>query len=120
MPANFAIDLLAGETITVTGPGTLDFAVPEIVNNTALAGQAPAGTALATTGKGMTKGLVVNSAATTTAAKTGTLWSGKGMSLGLGLGLGAWGPVLLVAAAAGGYIYWRKKNHASLWPFKHA
>lgn len=120
MPANFTIDLLMGESMTVAGPGTLDFAIPEVARNTAVAGQATAGKGLATAGKGMTKGLTVNTAAaTTTAAKTGTIWSGKGLSLGLGLGLGAWGPVL-VLAAAGGYVYWRKKNHAKLWPFGKA
>ncbi len=41
---------------------------------------------------------------------SGTIWTGKGLSLGLGLGLGAWGPVLLVAGgtAAGWYYY---NNH---------
>ncbi|MEO5334196.1 MAG: hypothetical protein H7839_19455 [Magnetococcus sp. YQC-5] len=121
MPANFTIDLLAGESMTVAGPGTLDFTIPEIARTTAMTGQAnmaapAAGKGLATAGKGLTKGLVVNSA-TTTAAQSGTIWSGKGLSLGLGLGLGAWGPVLVVAAAAGGYLYWRKKNPNKTWPF---
>lgn len=121
MPANFAIDLLAGESMTVAGPGTLDFTIPEIARNTAMAGQATTGVnGLAMTGKGLTKGVVVNTTAATTTAQAGTIWSGKGLSLGLGLGLGAWGPVLVMAAAAGGYVYWRKKNHAPLWPFGKA
>ncbi|MBF0125822.1 MAG: hypothetical protein HQM02_01285 [Magnetococcales bacterium] len=112
MPANFTIDLLAGESMTVAGPGTLDFTIPEIARNTTLAGQATVGNGLTVTGKGLTKGLAVNT--TTVAAQAGT---GKGLSLGLGLGLGAWGPALLAAAAIGGYVYWRKKQHAPLWPF---
>lgn len=117
MPANFTIDLLAGESMKVVGPGTVDFAIPELARNTVVAGQATAGNGLATAGKGLTKGLTVSTTASTATAQAGTIWSGKGLSLGLGLGLGAWGP-LLVVAAAGGYVYWRKKNHAPLWPFR--
>ncbi|MEO5364739.1 MAG: hypothetical protein H7838_14135 [Magnetococcus sp. DMHC-8] len=122
MPANFTIDLLAGESMTVAGPGTLDFAIPEVARNATVAGKATvakAGAGLgATAGKGITKGLVVNTTpAVASSAQAGTIWTGKGMSLGLGLGLGAWGPALVVAAAAGGYVYWRKKNNQKLWPF---
>ncbi|MBF0126621.1 MAG: hypothetical protein HQM02_05350 [Magnetococcales bacterium] len=117
MPANFTIDLLAGESMTVAGPGTLDFAIPELARNTAVAGKAAAGNGLAVTGKGLTKGLAVNTTTVTTATQAG---AGKGLSLGLGLGLGAWGPVLVAAALAGGYVYWRKRNHAPLWPFGRA
>jgi hypothetical protein len=44
---------------------------------------------------------------------SGTLWSGKGLSLGLGLGLGVWGPILVVAAGAAavyGYLEYRKRQ----------
>jgi hypothetical protein len=51
------------------------------------------------------------------AAASGTIWTGKGLSLGLGLGLGAWGPVILVALATGGYAYYRKRQSQKIWPF---
>ncbi len=41
-------------------------------------------------------------------AASGTIWTGKGLSLGLGLGLGALGPVILVAGVgAVGYAAYR-------------
>lgn len=48
------------------------------------------------------------------AAKTGTIWSGSGLSLGLGWGLGAWGPVMLASLVAavgyGAYQYYRNRQ----------
>lgn len=51
---------------------------------------------------------------TAVAAKSGTIWSGSGMSLGLGWGLGAWGPVLLAGLVAavgyGAYQYYSNRR----------
>lgn len=48
------------------------------------------------------------------AVKSGTVWSGTGMSLGLGVGMGALGPLLLVSAlgliATGAYVYMRSRR----------
>lgn len=97
--SNLQIDLVAGESIKVVGPGHLHFQTPAA----AKAAAAQAATATAAGGK-------------TSAAAAGTIWSGKGLSLGLGLGLGAWGPILLVTAAAGGYAYYRHKKSLKWWP----
>lgn len=47
-------------------------------------------------------------------AASGTIWSGKGMSLGLGWGLGSMGPVLVLGAlglgAVGIYLYRRNRK----------
>ena len=44
-----------------------------------------------------------------TVGASGTIWTGKGLSLGLGLGLGAWGPLLLTAGL--GYLGYRYYKH---------
>lgn len=71
--------------------------------------------ALATTA-GQTNALTA-STGVTTAAKSGTIWSGTGMKLGWGLGLGAWGPVVLVgvmtAVGVGIYGYLQKRAAGS-------
>ncbi|MBF0144742.1 MAG: hypothetical protein HQL84_01955 [Magnetococcales bacterium] len=109
MPATtINADLLPGEVMTLIGPGKVEFQAAQVaktvqaakVANGAAVGVAKTGTAVAST-----------------AAKAGTVWTGKGLSLGLGLGLGAWGPGLLAAAAVGSYIYYRKKKSMRLWPF---
>lgn len=123
---SFAVELLAGETLKVAGPGFVEFSAPEVVQ--AKLGAGVKGTAVATTqmqvGAGTGKGVIstgvdptlLTTAGTGSKVAAGTIWNGKGLSLGLGLGLGAWGPVL-VLAAVGGYVYWRKKHHAKVWPF---
>lgn len=135
---SFAVELLAGETLQVAGPGVVEFSGTEVVK-TKLATVGAKGTAAgangATVGAGAqvkvgagTGKAVINTglnqgtaSATTVASKTataGTIWNGKGLSLGLGLGLGAWGPVALVSAVTlGGYVYWKKKQAAKIWPF---
>ena len=108
---NFSVNLLAGETLKVAGPGTVEFSAPEVIGaGKAAFTQGAAGQAAAA--NGMTGGGMVATKAGTSA---GTIWSGKGLSLGLGLGLGAWGPVLLLSAA--GYVYWRKKQGLPINPF---
>lgn len=141
---SFAVELLAGETLQVAGPGVVEFSGAEVVRTklgtAAGAKMAPVGAAVpmnagtmnagtmnagAGTGKvmfntGVNQGVGVTTATTTAATKAtaGTIWNGKGLSLGLGLGLGAWGPMLLVSAVTvGGYVYWKKKQAAALWPF---
>ncbi len=114
LTTNFSVNLLAGETLKVAGPGTVEFAAPEVV------GAGKAAFAQGATGNAMAANGTVGGGAATitkTAASGGTIWSGKGLSLGLGLGLGAWGPVLL-ASAVGGYIYWRKQKGLPALPFK--
>ncbi|MEO5352352.1 MAG: hypothetical protein H7835_03970 [Magnetococcus sp. XQGC-1] len=122
---SFAVELLAGETLKVAGPGFVEFSAPEIVpaklaagaKGTAAAAQMKvgAGTGQAVINTGMDPNFV---AAAGSKAATGTIWNGKGLSLGLGLGLGAWGPLLLATAVTvGGYVYWKKKQSAKVWPF---
>ncbi|MBF0368360.1 MAG: magnetic particle specific iron-binding protein [Magnetococcales bacterium] len=130
---NMTVDLLAGESVKVVGPGTMEFHAPELAN-VAKGGGAAAGkgkAALAGGGKmavaaGQGQGATVGggkliaaagSTGTGAAGSAGTIWTGKGLSLGLGLGLGAWGPVIVAGAALGGYVYWRKKQAAKVWPF---
>jgi hypothetical protein len=60
---------------------------------------------------------VASKAAAASKVPAGTIWTGKGLSLGLGMGLGAWGPVILVALATGGYAYYRKRQAQKFWPF---
>lgn len=115
---NFAVELLAGETLKVAGPGLVEFSAPEILPAKMAVGAKGAAVGAGTGGQavintGMDPTLITTAGSKATA---GTIWNGKGMSLGLGLGLGGWGPVLLIAAA-GGYVYWRKKQNANLWPF---
>ncbi len=58
-----------------------------------------------------TKTGIAGATAVKTAAATGTIWNGTGLSLGLGLGLGVWGPAILAgvgAAAVYGYVKKRK------------
>lgn len=145
---SFAVELLAGETLKVAGPGVVEFSGAEIVRTKlgTVAGakgvamgtkgvamgtkgaamgagtqvQVGAGTGQAIINTGLNQGTAVTSA-TTVASKTSaasTIWNGKGLSLGLGLGLGAWGPMILVSAVTfGGYVYWKKKQSARIWPF---
>ena len=136
---SFAVELLAGESLKVAGPGIVEFSAAEVAKTkigaavgatagakgvamgggatTAVPMQIGAGTGKATISTGINQGAAVTTA-TGSKAAAGTLWNGKGLSLGLGLGLGAWGPVLLVSAATlGGYVYWKKKQSAKLWPF---
>ncbi|MEO5339925.1 MAG: hypothetical protein H7837_05310 [Magnetococcus sp. MYC-9] len=125
---SFAVELLAGETLKVAGPGFVEFSAPEIVPAKMAAGAK--GAAAAATpmqiGAGTGKGVVVTGmdpnlvtvAGPGSKVAAGTIWNGKGLSLGLGLGLGAWGPLLLATAlTAGGYVYWKKKQSAKVWPF---
>ncbi|MEO5330053.1 MAG: hypothetical protein H7829_17630 [Magnetococcus sp. THC-1_WYH] len=128
MPATtINADLLPGEAMTLVGPGKVEFQAAQVAKTakTVQATKVATGAA-ATTGKGVvganvqTMGGVAKSgtvAASSTAVKAGTIWTGKGMSLGLGLGLGAWGPGILAAAVVGGYIYYRKKQAERIWPF---
>ena len=85
------------------------------------AGKAGAGkAAVAGAGKaGVGKAAVAEAGKSSIATKIassaggGTIWKGTGLSLGLGLGLGAWGPLLLVGAAAVGVgIYGYMRNSA--------
>lgn len=129
MPTNtLNADLLPGEALTLVGPGKVEFQATQAAN---VAATARNGKGIAVT-KGVTganvKGSIagvnvksglagVASKGTTAAANAGgTIWTGKGLSLGLGLGLGAWGPTILVAAVAGGYLYYRKRKASSFWP----
>jgi hypothetical protein len=107
MPAaNVQIDLIAGESMKIMGPGKLSFQAPGVakaaIGNGATTGMATGGKAAAAM-KGST-------------ATAGTIWTGKGLTLGLGLGLGAWGPVLLATAVVGGYAYYKRKQSAKWWP----
>ena len=122
MTQSFAVKILAGETLKVAGPGFVEFSALETVPAPLAAGakgaaatqmQVGAGTGQAVINTGMDPNLITTAGSKVTA---GTLWNGKGLSLGLGLGLGAWGPVLLLTAV-GGYVYWRKKKNAAVWPF---
>ncbi len=107
MPAtNVQIDLIAGESMKIVGPGTLHFQTPAAAK--AAAGGTTGTTALA----GGSKAVAVKSSS----AAAGTIWTGKGLSLGLGLGLGAWGPLLLATAVAGGYVYYKRKQAPKWWP----
>ena len=115
---SFAVELLAGETLKIAGPGFIEFSAAEAV---------PAKLAAATTQMQIGAGgqAVINTGmdptlVTTAGSKVaaGTIWNGKGLSLGLGLGLGAWGPALLATAVTvAGYVYWKKKQSAKVWPF---
>ena len=137
---SFAVELLAGESLKVAGPGFVEFSAAEVAKTkmgtvvgattgakgVAMGGgaataaspiQIGAGTGKATITTGVNQGTAITTA-TGSKAAAGTLWNGKGLSLGLGLGLGAWGPFLLVSAATlGGYVYWKRKQSAKLWPF---
>lgn len=128
MPATtINADLLPGEAMTLIGPGKVEFKAAQVAKTAKTVQATKVATGAAATGKGVvganmqtTMGGVVKSGvatASSTAVKAGTIWTGKGLSLGLGLGLGAWGPGILAAAAVGGYIYYRKKQAARLWPF---
>lgn len=125
---SFAVELLAGETLKVAGPGFIEFSAPEVIPAMlgAMAGAKGAAAATPMQQVGAGAGQAVISTATdpgviTTAgtkAAAGTIWNGKGLSLGLGLGLGAWGPVLLATAVTvGGYLYWKKQQSVKTWPF---
>lgn len=132
---SFAVELLAGETLKVAGPGFVEFSGAEVVKTKlgAVAGakgaamggagapiQIGAGAGKATISTGLNQGTAVatGTGALSSKAAAGTLWNGKGLSLGLGLGLGAWGPVVVVSAVTlGGYVYWKKKQAAKVWPF---
>ena len=126
---SFAVELLAGETLKVAGPGFVEFSAPEIipaklgtmvgakgvVAGTATPMQIGAGTGQAVVSTATDPGFVTTAGSK---AAAGTIWNGKGLSLGLGLGLGAWGPVLLATAVTvGGYIYWKKQQSVKVWPF---
>ncbi|MEO5363626.1 MAG: hypothetical protein H7838_08390 [Magnetococcus sp. DMHC-8] len=124
---SFAVELLAGETLKVAGPGFVEFSAAEVAPVKLAAGakgtvaatqmQVGAGTGQAVINTGVDPTLLTT-AAGSKAATAGTIWNGKGLSLGLGLGLGAWGPVLLATAVTvGGYVYWKKKQSAKVWPF---
>ena len=120
---SFAVELLAGETLKVAGPGFVEFSAPEVLPAKLGVGAKGAATQMqigAGTGKGViSTGVDPNLMATAGSGSkvaSGTIWNGKGLSLGLGLGLGTWGPILLATAVTvGGYLYWKKKQ--SLWPF---
>ncbi len=121
---SFAIELLAGETLKVAGPGFVEFSAAEAVPAKLAAGTKGAAAATTQIGAGTGKAVIqtgIDPTLITTAgskAAAGTIWNGKGLSLGLGLGLGAWGPVLLATAVTvGGYVYWKKKQSAKIWPF---
>ncbi|MBF0462140.1 MAG: hypothetical protein HQL87_12165 [Magnetococcales bacterium] len=125
---SFAVELLAGETLKVAGPGLIEFSAAEAVPAKLVAGTKGAAAAAAPmqVGAGTGKAVIhtgidptlLTSAGTGSKAVAGTLWNGKGLSLGLGLGLGAWGPTLLVTAVTvGGYLYWKHKQSAKIWPF---
>jgi hypothetical protein len=101
MPAtNIQVDLIAGESMKIVGPGNLTFQAPGAAKAAA----------------GVNGGGATALAAKSSATASGTIWTGKGVSLGLGLGLGVWGPVILVAVAAGGYAYLRHKRSQNWWP----
>ncbi|MBF0357310.1 MAG: hypothetical protein HQL70_01810 [Magnetococcales bacterium] len=79
-----------------------------VQNTVAKTGAAAGKTGAAVAGKSAT------TAQAAKVASTGTIWKGTGLSLGLGLGLGAWGPLLLVGAAAFGVgVYGYMKNNPS-------
>lgn len=122
---SFAVELLAGETLKVAGPGFVEFSAAEVMPAKLAAGtkgaavatqmQVGAGTGQAVVSAGMDPNFVTTAGSK---AAAGTIWNGKGLSLGLGLGLGAWGPVLLATAlTVGGYVYWKKKQSVKVWPF---
>jgi hypothetical protein len=110
----------AGETMTVTGPGVLEFKIPKIATATmqtgATAGKgAAAGTAAAAgtniaTGAGGVSGVgqsTVMAGGASAKSVTASLLNGKI----LGLSLGAVNPwILLGVGALGGYYYFKKKS----------
>jgi hypothetical protein len=110
----------AGEQMTVTGPGVLEFKIPKIAATTVPAagagkGAAVAGTTKLAAGTGAIGGGVGQSTVVTGGASaksvTASLMSGKV----LGFSLGAVNPWLLLGIGAmGGYYYFKKK---SLFPF---
>ncbi|MBF0383211.1 MAG: hypothetical protein HQL69_19485 [Magnetococcales bacterium] len=110
----------AGETMTVTGPGVLEFKIPKVAAATMQAGAAgkgaaatgtaaAAGTNIAT-GAGGVSGVgqsAVVAGSTSAKSVTASLLNGKVM----GLSLGAVNPwILLGVGALGGYYYFKKKS----------
>ena len=109
----------AGETMTVTGPGVLEFKIPKIAAATmqtgasgkgaAAAGTAAAGANVAT-GAGGVSGVgqsTVMAGSASAKSVTASLLNGKV----LGLSLGAVNPwILLGVGALGGYYYFKKKS----------
>ncbi len=79
---------------------------PDIIRE-AIVSKAIGGAGAGTIAAGKGTGAVLAGGSTAAeAVTTGTIWSGKGLSLGLGIGLGVWGPVIVVAAgAAAVYAY---------------
>ncbi|MEO5376906.1 MAG: hypothetical protein H7832_03860 [Magnetococcus sp. DMHC-6] len=123
---DMTVNLLAGESIKIAGPGLVEFHAAEalpIAKTVATgatkmgAGQTMATAQTTQLGFGTTSATATTAAAKTAGTAGGTIWTGKGLSLGLGLGLGAWGPVILVSGATLGYIYWRRSKAAKIWPF---
>jgi hypothetical protein len=96
-------------TVAFNGKAPL-VATPVALNNGTTA-VANTGNTAAQTGAGLA-GKTSTAAQTAKAVGGGTIWKGTGLSLGLGLGLGAWGPILLVGAAAFGVgVYGYMKNN---------
>ncbi|MBF0195765.1 MAG: hypothetical protein HQL71_14490 [Magnetococcales bacterium] len=86
-------------------------ATPVALNGNGAAAGAAAQNSIAQTGAA-TAGKAATTAQAAKAASAGTIWKGTGLSLGLGLGLGAWGPLLLVGAAAFGVgVYGYMRNN---------
>ena len=92
---------LTGKTAGVTKTAV----APAALKGGGVAGKPAAAKALVGSSSGSAKAV---------AAKSGTIWSGSGMSLGLGWGLGAWGPVLLAGLVAavgyGAYQYYNNRR----------
>jgi hypothetical protein len=110
----------SASTVAFNGPGTCPMMGTPVALNGNGAGAAAAqntitqaGATAGKTGVGLA-GKSSVAAQTAKVASTGTIWKGTGLSLGLGLGLGAWGPMLLVGAAAFGIgAYGYMKNNPS-------
>ncbi|MBF0193742.1 MAG: hypothetical protein HQL71_04250 [Magnetococcales bacterium] len=110
----------AGETMTVTGPGILEFKIPKVAAATMQTGAGAAGTGAAgaatgaganfATGAGGVSGVGQSSVvAGSTSAKSVTASLLKGKVLGLSLGaINPW--ILLGVGAVGGYYYFKKKS----------
>ncbi|MBF0358742.1 MAG: hypothetical protein HQL70_09040 [Magnetococcales bacterium] len=106
----------AGEQMTVTGPGVLEFKIPKVAAATMPAAGAGKGAAAAGTTKlavgagGMAGGAgqsTVVAGGTSAKSVTASLMSGKV----LGFSLGAVNPWLLLGIGAiGGYYYFKKKS----------
>jgi hypothetical protein len=111
----FVAVLPAGEQMTVTGPGVLEFKIPKVAAATMQTGAAAGGKGVAAAGTAAGTGVAAAGAGQSTVvaggasakSMTASLMSGKVM----GFSLGAVNPwILLGVGALGGYYYFKKKK----------